>query len=132
MTPVRMLVVPADDQTRVSVVNVEEDQITSLVFAEHPEWSELTFSAFNAQKIQCAYDDLGLFRQGDRMNARAMFLWAALRNMSVNDFQVPLVGNFVFFGYDDEGESIDIPDELVTMAQFIDIALADVPEGDDD
>jgi hypothetical protein len=64
------------------------------------------------QKVTFWLDGEGLLRSdaGERINARAMQLYAELCDMTLADFAVPLVGDYLLDGpCDDEGEETDVP-----------------------
>jgi hypothetical protein len=61
------------------------------------------------------FDDEGLLRSdaGQRVNARAMQLYAYLTGHQLDDFSVPLVGNYLIDGMcDDEGNETDVDPDL--------------------
>ena len=68
------------------------------------------------------YDDEGLFRleAGERLhdiiNLRAMQLWAYCDGVTLTDFRVPLIGDYVIVGdADEDGNSLDAPEWVATF-----------------
>jgi len=66
-------------------------------------------SATMGQGVQCFHDDEGMYNQPFNVNVRAMKLWAHVSGRKLSDFVQPLWGNFVVYGYDEAGESTDVP-----------------------
>lgn len=68
-----------------------------------------------AKDVTFWFDDEGLLREdaGQRINARAMELYASLTGHVLKDFAVPLVGNYLLDGpCDAEGCETDIPERI--------------------
>lgn len=114
----RALFVPEDSRREIEVVTVEDSSevLARLIFEEkYPERSELGFSSFRHIGAQSFFDDLGLYREDNGFNRRAMELWAKLVGVSP-DAIGPLRGNHAWLGMDEAGETRDVPQDIVTMA----------------
>lgn len=134
MKKFKALVIPAHPDHKVRVVEISDshDEVAQLVHGEHfPERDELGFSAFHTSldlRVQLAYDDLGLLRsERTYVNERAMALWALLTGWLDEPMSTPLVGTFVALGFDEEGETTDVPEHYVHV-----MLSADEMIGDDD
>jgi hypothetical protein len=118
----KAIVIPADkDQPVRWAEHADNDyrSMTALVFGGDRDGGTYTMStAGTAERhVSFFYDDNGLFRLdagedlADIINLRAMNLWADLDGVRLEDFSVPLVGDYVVVGdTDDEGYSTDAPD----------------------
>lgn len=122
MKKIKALLIPADPNQEVRVVEIADDgdEVAQLVFGEHyPQRRELSFSPFHTSmglRVQLAYDDLGLLRsERTYVNVRAQALWALLTGRLNDDFAQPLVGNFVALGFDEEGETTDVPEHYARV-----------------
>jgi hypothetical protein len=110
----KAIIIPSDESQPLRWAEHNSDDwksMTALVFGGDRDGG--TFSAsVVGQDVTFFYDDEGLFRPdaGDHVNARAMQLWADIEGLSVRDFAVPLIGDYVVVGpADDEGSSTDAP-----------------------
>lgn len=92
--------------------------MTALVFGGNREGGTYSLSIVGEgdKQVSLFYDDNGLFRRdageklADIINLRAMELWAYCEGVNIEDFEVPLIGDYVVVGdADDEGNSTDAP-----------------------
>lgn len=98
--------------------NGDYRNLTALVFRGDRNGGTYSMSTVGEgdRHVSLFYDDEGLFRLEageelpDIINLRAMELWAELDGVTINDFAVPLIGDYVVVGdADDEGNSMDAP-----------------------
>ena len=107
MTIHKALLIPHDEMQAVEEVEFDTDRVHT--------WEELVgsktldFKSFPTQGAQLMYDDMGLYRQPNNTNVRAMKLWAHLAGVSLDNFRQNLVGNFVVIGMTRYGETADVP-----------------------
>ena len=113
---------------------IPSDKTQPLRWADHSsdDWKNMTALVFNGNReggtyslsivgegdkcVSLFYDDNSLFRLDageklqDCINLRAMELWAYCDGVKIEDFAVPLIGDYVVVGdADDEGNSKDAP-----------------------
>jgi hypothetical protein len=118
----KAIVIPADREQPLRWAEHANDDyrsMTALVFGGNRDGGTYTMSTVGTPEkhVSLFYDDEGLFRLdagedlADIINLRAMELWAHLDNVRLEDFSVPLVGDYVVVGdSDDEGYSMDAPE----------------------
>lgn len=122
----RAIVIPADAKLPLRVVDHPADDyrnMTALIFDGDRMGGTYSLSIVGEgeKEVSLWYDDNGLFRLDneklpDIINLRAMELWAWCDGVKLEDFKVPLVGNYVVTGQaDDEGNSMDAPDWVYTF-----------------
>lgn len=115
------LIIPdkAEQKVRLERIDLTGDDLAEIVhWGFYPQRTELSFTSMRAWGIEIAYDDLGLHRPeaAERINYRAMRLWAELTGRSVQSFAAPLIGTFVVLGVTDWGEeSADVPRNVVEL-----------------
>lgn len=129
---IKALLIPADPKHPVRVAEIEDthDEVAQLVFGVHyPSRDELGFSTFSLSLesgVQLAYDDLGLLREPPvQVNDRAMALWALLSGRMTDGFTQPLVGTYVAMGFDETGETIDVPEHYVFVMTTADTMIGE-------
>lgn len=117
----RAIVIPSDKDLPLRWAehsNGDWKSMTALVFGGNRDGGTYTMSTVGDEDkhVSMFYDDEGLFRLEagehlpDIINLRAMQLWATLDGVQLEDFRVPLVGDYVVVGdADDEGYSMDAP-----------------------
>lgn len=114
----KAILIPHDRTKQIEVVDMNGDdfrQITQKVAAD-PEHGLFSCSTIGGGRASLWYDDEGLYTQPENVNTRAMALWAALDRVSIVDFAVPLVGDYLVTGpADDEGYTTSVPVEVMTM-----------------
>ena len=119
--------------TRAIVIPADKTQ--PLIWADHSsdDWKNMTALVFNGdreggtyalaivgdaddKRVSLFYDDNGLSRLDsgnlpDIINLRAMELWAYCQgDVHIEDFEVPLIGDYVVVGdADEDGNSTDAP-----------------------
>lgn len=112
---VKAVLIPFDTSLPCRTVehdNADYRRITRLVCAD-PDHGSFDIHTFDEHNCALAFDDEGLYTQPDNVNPRAIALWAALDEIELRDFAVPLVGDYLVIGpTDDEGNTLDVPDEL--------------------
>ncbi|QOP66839.1 hypothetical protein SEA_ODYSSEY395_90 [Arthrobacter phage Odyssey395] len=108
-TMTKGLLIPFDDTLPVMEVEFNGlDDMYRLIGCD-------TIDRMVAEDVTFWMDDEGLLRSdaGQRVNARAMELFASLTGHSLQDFSVPLVGNYLLDGpCDDEGNETDVPERI--------------------
>jgi len=116
----KAIMIPWDDTQPVIDVELRDDpfeQMEGLIFGpvNKGETSRTLGSASMKRGVQCFHDDEGMWNQPFNVNVRAMKLWAHLTGRKLSDFAQPLWGNFVVYGYDEAGESTDVPAEVLNF-----------------
>lgn len=109
MTTHKALYVPADDSKPVEVFDHRDGDMGAI--SDRVGTTETGMSTVS-RNVTAAYDDIGLYRQPQNVNNRAMQIWAAEAGRSARDFIQPLVGDYVFLGSDEYGEYADLPEHL--------------------
>jgi hypothetical protein len=117
MSTINVVVIPFDNDKpvrRESYDTTNYKNLTRLIFDGGTDgtFSCMTSADSLGHEVTFWFDDEGLLRNdaGNRINARAMQLFGHLEGVGVEDFAVPLVGDYVITGgVDDEGESLDAP-----------------------
>jgi hypothetical protein len=114
----KAIMIPWDDTQPVIDVELKDDpfeQMEGLIFGpvNKSATSRVLGSSSIKRGVQSWHDDEGQWNQPFNVNVRAMKLWAHLTGRKLSDFRQPLWGNFVIYGYDEEGESIDVPAEVL-------------------
>ena len=115
----KVIVVPWDADQPIRETEISEQRSTeemeALIFGPlNPgaTTSRVIGGSVMKRGTQAFYDDEGMFNQPFNVNVRAMKLWAHLSGRPVTDFVQPLWGNYVVYGYDEEGTSLDVSDEV--------------------
>lgn len=108
MSTKKALLIPFDDSKPVTVVEVKEglDPIYDLCAPE-----SRCFTILGGDDFSLYGDDEGLLRSdaGERINARAMQLYAVSIGKTLEDFHSPLVGDWLAFGgVDAEGDTEEV------------------------
>lgn len=123
----KAIIIPSDKDQPVrwaEHTNGDWKDMTALVFNGDREGGRYTMSTAGTNDLHLSffYDDEGLFRLEagehlpDIINLRAMQLWANLEGVQINDFDVPLIGDYVVVGdADDDGNSLDAPEWVMTF-----------------
>lgn len=114
---INVILIPADGAKpvqRTSYDTSDYKNLTALIFNGDRDgtFQCMTSADSLGHEVTFWFDDEGLFREdaGEAVNARAMQLYAHLEGMKVEDFSVPLVGDYVITGgADEDGESLDAP-----------------------
>ena len=117
----RAIVIPADAKLPLRVVDHPANDyknMTALVFDGDRNGGTYSLSIVGKgeKEVSLWYDDNGLARLDneklpDIINLRAMELWAWCDGVTLNDFAVPLIGDYVVTGQaDEDGNSLDAPD----------------------
>lgn len=119
MSTYKALRIPYDRSKPVEEVAYNEDNIHSLaelVFQNTdiaPANGTIDVATFRSSRTQLAYDDNGLYTQPNNINSRAMALWAVMSGRHIEDFVVPLVGDYVVIGLNPaSGDSEDVSDHI--------------------
>lgn len=82
----------------------------------------LEFANFPRSGMQLAFDEEAMLKDPTpKINVRAMRLWAALADKKMEDFAVPLVGDFVVLGLRSDGTEQDAP-----SVEFIESRISSV------
>jgi hypothetical protein len=110
----KAIMIPWDDNEPIIEVNLKDDpfeQMEGLIFGPVSKGAtqRTLGSATMGRGVQCFHDDEGMFNSPFDVNVRAMKLWAHVSGRKLSDFRQPLWGNFVVYGYDEAGESTDVP-----------------------
>lgn len=108
MSTKKALLIPFDDTLPVTVVEVPAglDPIY-----DHVAPDSRRFTVLGGDDYSMYGDDEGLLRNdaGERINARAMQIYAASEGAGIEDFMSPLVGDWlVFGGVDTDGETEEV------------------------
>lgn len=122
----RAVVIPSDKDQPLRWADHPNDDykdMTALVFGGDREGGTYSLSIVGEgdKQVSLWYDDNGLARLDneelpDIINLRAMNLWAHLDHVTINDFAVPLIGDYVVTGQaDDDGNSMDAPEWVFTF-----------------
>lgn len=113
----KAILIPADHRKPVEVFETGEDEAKT--FREkifEGEYGIMSFSTLrNAgadKELTLCYDDEGLYNTPLAVNIRAMAIYELMDNIMLHSFTVPLVGNYIAFSTDEEGETIDIDSQL--------------------
>jgi hypothetical protein len=114
MSKFRALLIPFDDDKPVEVVQIDGlDDIYKYVAPD-----SRMFEVLGSDKFDLLLDEEGgpMMRNdaGDRINARAMELYADAEGVGFGDFMVPLCGDYLAAGpVDRRGEMTDVPQEVI-------------------
>lgn len=115
----KALMIPWDEDKPIVEADLEEnrelEQMETLIFGPtNPgaATSRILGSSVLKHGIQAFHDDEGMWNQPFNVNLRVMKLWAHLTGRKVSDFRQPLWGNWVVYGFNEEGESVDVPGEV--------------------
>lgn len=117
MSTINVIVIPADGTKPVrrdSYDTSDYTNLTALIFNgdRTGTFQCMTSADKDGNEVTLWLDDEGLLREdaGERINARAMELYAHLEEIGIEGFRVPLVGDYVITGgADEDGESLDAP-----------------------
>jgi len=117
----KAIIIPSDKDQPVRWAeheNGDYKSMTALVFGGNRDGGMFSMSTVGDEdkRVSLFYDDEGMFRLEsenlpDIINLRAMQLWATLEgHASIEEFSVPLIGDYVVVGdADEEGNSMDAP-----------------------
>lgn len=114
----KAIMIPWDEDDPILEVNLRDDpfeQMEGLIFGPvNPgaATSRTLGSSVMKHGVQAFHDDEGKWNQPFNINVRVMKLWAHLTGRKLSDFRQPLWGNWVVYGFDEEGESTDVPAEV--------------------
>lgn len=117
MTTLNAVLIPCDGDKPVQSVTYDDSDyrnLTALIFDgdRTGTFTSLQATGADGTVVSLWGDDEGLLRSDahQRINARAMQLYAHLTGATIEDFMSPLVGDWVVLGgADDDGESLAVP-----------------------
>jgi hypothetical protein len=122
----KAIIIPADKTQPLRWAehdNGDYKSLTALVFGGNRDGGMFSMSTVGEgdHHLSFFYDDEGMFRLEaeelpDIINLRAMELWAHLDGVKLDDFAVPLIGDYVVVGdADDDGNSMDAPEWVMNF-----------------
>jgi hypothetical protein len=120
MSTINVIVIPANKDLpvrRESYDSTDYTNLTALIFAGDRDgtFDRMVSADPNDGEVTLWFDDNGLARLdhedvNDVINLRAMQLYSHLEGVDLEDYAVPLIGDYVITGgCDEEGESLDAP-----------------------
>lgn len=108
----KALLIPFDDKKPVEIVEINDrDDIY-----KHVAPDSRMFTVVGGHRFDLLGDDEGLYQgnPAERINARAMEIYAADQRVGLSAYASPLVGDFLAVGpVDDYGNQTDVPGEVI-------------------
>lgn len=114
MTITKAILVPFDDEKPVELIDLDNSDYLNITKIVAPDSG--IFTRLGSMTFDMYGDDEGLLRNdaGERINARAMQIFAHDTGSTLRDYTSPLVGDWLLTGHPDiEGENTSVNESLL-------------------